>query len=115
MTAPLDNEKANHKRMNNLELLPLRREIDAIDDELVVLLNKRADLVVRLPEIKERASLPLIDDDREKEVLVRVARLAAGPFDHKAIMRIFSTIIRECRGVQRQRLAKDGTSQREST
>jgi isochorismate pyruvate lyase len=54
----------------------LRRQIDALDSELVALLAKRQRCVERVIEIKRAEQLPARIPERIEEVLTRVRRLA---------------------------------------
>ena len=58
-------------------LADLRREIDALDAELVSVLARRQRCVERVIEIKRVQDLPARLPDRIEEVLKRVSRLAA--------------------------------------
>ena len=74
-----------------------RSEIDAVDEELLRLVNRRAGLAIRIGELKSRAGLPLRNAEREGEVLTRACRLNAGPLDQTAVAKIFRRIVRESR------------------
>ena len=77
-----------------------RSEINAIDDELLRLLNKRAELAVKVGESKRVAGFALCDPAREQEVIERACSANQGPLDEKAIVELFGCIIRESRQVQ---------------
>lgn len=77
-----------------------RAEIDAIDRELLRLLNERALLAVKVGESKRVAGLSLCDRAREREVIERACRANPGPLDERAVARIFRHIIRESRLVE---------------
>jgi chorismate mutase len=77
-----------------------RAEIDAIDAELVRLLNRRAQLAVEVGKMKRAAGLSIFDPDREHDVLARACRTNVGPLDDQAIIRLFRRIIRESRRVE---------------
>ena len=64
-----------------------RAEIDAIDDELLTLLNRRARLAAEIGLVKKRERAPLCDPDREREVLARVCESSDGPLDEQAVKR----------------------------
>jgi len=96
--------------MSNPDMREQRARIDLIDKLIVTLLNKRAALIAQLPRMKHQAGLPMLDENREREVLVRVAKHNSGPFSQESIVRIFFTIIRECRNLQRPEFEKLGTS-----
>jgi chorismate mutase len=77
-----------------------RAEIDSIDNELLRLINRRARLAVRVGMIKQRAGLPLCDNDREREVLARAQHVNLGPLPDQAVTKIFRRIIYESRQIQ---------------
>ncbi len=67
-----------HKQSHKAEasLSDLRRQIDALDAELVSVLAKRQRCVERVIEIKRARELPARIPDRIDEVLARVRKLA---------------------------------------
>ena len=77
-----------------------RAEIDAIDRQLLRLLNLRAQLAVKVGESKRDAGLSLCDRAREREVIERACQENAGPLDEQAVARLFRCIIRESRLVE---------------
>src|SRR5438045_8798266 len=77
-----------------------RVEIDAIDQELLRLLNARARLACKVGVSKRSAGLSLCDRAREREVLARVCRVNRGPLEERAVVAIFRLIIRESRRMQ---------------
>ena len=79
-----------------------RAEIDAIDDELLRLLNKRAAIALRVGEVKQRNDTSLCDPRREFEVLTRLSQSNAGPLDEQGVTSIFQRIIDECLHVQQR-------------
>ena len=77
-----------------------RAEIDAIDDELLRLLNNRAAIALRVGEVKRRNDTSLCDHNREFEVLSRLRNQNSGPLDEQNVTSIFQRIIDECLQVQ---------------
>ena len=61
-----------------MDLKDYRKEIDAIDDELVRLFGKRMDVAARIADYKKEQGLPIFVPAREREKLVDVAQ-KAGP------------------------------------
>jgi chorismate mutase len=84
-----------------------RSEINAIDDELLRLLNMRAELAVKVGESKRVAGFALCDPAREQEVIERACRANQGPLDEKAIVELFGCIIRESRQVEARAMEQD--------
>jgi chorismate mutase len=79
----------------------LRREIDALDERLVALLNARAGCALAIGELKEALGLDVYQPDRERQVLEHVRRVNEGPLDGDAVARLFERIIDEARRLER--------------
>ena len=84
-----------------------RLEIDAIDSELLGLLNKRASLAVRVGQSKRLTGIELYDPTREQEVIERARRDNQGPLDEQAIVELFGCIIRESRRIEACAMERD--------
>ena len=81
-----------------MDLLELRNEIDRIDDELVPLLLKRMDISRQVAEYKVKRGIPVLNEQREQEVLDMVA---ADCGEQGEIMKtIFSAIMDSSRALQ---------------
>jgi prephenate dehydratase/chorismate mutase len=78
-----------------------RTEIDALDEHLLRLLNKRASLASKIGESKTAAGLSLCDHTREREVIERMCAANEGPLDDRAIVELFRAIIHESRRIQK--------------
>jgi chorismate mutase len=78
-----------------------RKRIDAIDQQLVKLLNERAQCAVEIGHIKRRLKLPAWQPQREAEILRNVVKSNHGPLDDAAIRRLFERIIDEARSLER--------------
>jgi len=72
-----------------------RREIDALNEQILELVNKRASCALEVGRIKRAAGLPLHVPERETAILNRIAALNQGPLTHEAVQRIFRQIIDE--------------------
>jgi len=85
----------------NDDLEGWRLRIDAIDDQLVRLINSRSACAVEIGRIKREAGLPVYAPEREAFVLDRVMRENPGPLDPLAVRRVFERIIDESRRLER--------------
>jgi chorismate mutase/prephenate dehydratase len=85
-----------------------RRQIDALDSELLRLLNQRAAIACEIASIKVASGLPAFDGAREKQVLAHVLETNAGPLDQQGVVAIFHSIIRETRRLGTQRMQEQG-------
>jgi len=81
-----------------------RRQIDALDTELLRLLNQRAAIACEIASIKVASGLPAFDGAREKQVLAHVLEKNTGPLDQESVVAIFHGIIRETRRLGTQRM-----------
>ncbi len=84
-------------------LARFRDEIDALDRELLELLNRRTHVVEQIGRVKEAVNLPIYEPKREGEVFRNVIENNPGPLDADAVQRIFERIIDEMRSLQRMR------------
>jgi chorismate mutase len=78
-----------------------RRKIDAIDDQLLQLLNERAGCALEVGAIKKELGLPVYSAEREMEILARVTASSRGPLEKEALLRLFERIIDESRRLER--------------
>ena len=79
----------------------LRRRIDEIDEQLVALLNARADCALAIGHEKKLAGLEVYQPEREAEVLDHVQAINGGPLDNGAVKRLFERVIDEARRIER--------------
>ena len=78
----------------------IRQEIDALDQELLTLLNRRQTLAQNIGRIKNREGKGTLDFQREEEVLAHLMHLNPGPLSPAALRNIFREIISAAREVQ---------------
>ena len=78
-----------------------RLRIDALDTQLMGLLNSRSACAVEIGRIKRELGLPVYSPEREAFILDRVARENPGPLDATAVRRVFERIIDESRRLER--------------
>ena len=91
-----------------LALARCREQIDAIDLELLDLLNRRTRVVEDIGRMKESLTLPIYEPKREDQVFRNVMEKNAGPLPADAVKRIFERIVDEMRTVQRVRMQEEG-------
>jgi chorismate mutase len=87
-----------------LTIEELRKRIDAIDEQLVRLLNDRVACAVEVGRLKHEAGLPIYQPEREAVVFNKVRESAAalaGPLSSEAVVRIFERVIDEARRAER--------------
>ncbi len=82
-------------------LAELRRQIDAVDREIVERLQRRAALAVQVGKEKG-ADTPIYVPERERQVLGHVAAAADdGPLDAAALKTIYGEVLSACRALEK--------------
>jgi chorismate mutase len=80
-----------------MDLSDWRKRIDALNLQLLELLNDRARCALAIAELKKQKMLPVYDPVREKQVFEAVLSGNKGPLSDEAVRRIFECIIAEHR------------------
>ena len=83
------------------DLADLRGGIDALDAEILALINRRAELAVAIGRRKDDSGAFVFSPEREDQVLTRLADLNPGPLDRTAVRAVFREIMSGSRAVQR--------------
>jgi chorismate mutase len=97
--------------MSREKLEDCRVRIDALDLELLELLNQRTRIVEDIGRIKQELGLPIYEPRREDDVYRNVASHNGGPLSEEALKRIFERIIDEMRSLQKMRRKQRGDSE----
>ena len=71
----------------------LRKQIDAVDDKIIRLLNQRAKLVLRIGKLKKDTSDEVYVPSREKKVIAHVRKANKGPLNDGSIIAIYREIM----------------------
>jgi len=90
--------------MTELPSLPgLRQAIDAVDDQVLDLLNRRAALAAEVGRLKVAATPEALfhAPAREREVLARLEAENAGPFPPAAVRTVFQEIMSACLSLEK--------------
>ncbi|MCE9573638.1 MAG: prephenate dehydratase [Deltaproteobacteria bacterium] len=82
------------------ELACLRVAIDAVDDQLLALLNRRASLAVQVADTKAATGRPFYVPTRERAIVDRLQAANTGPFPVSAIRPVFQEIISACLAIE---------------
>ena len=82
------------------ELLSLRAQIDALDRELLALLNRRAGLALQVGEIKKREGSVVFRPEREAQVIDSLKSANPGPLATASVAPIWREIMSACRSLE---------------
>lgn len=85
------------------KLHDLRQRIDAVDDELLTLINRRAELAKAVAEAKTGAGENgmYLRPEREAQILRRLTTANPGPMGDKTIVLLFRELMSACLALQR--------------
>jgi chorismate mutase len=83
-----------------MELSDWRKRIDALNLQLLELLNERAQCAQGIAEIKKQKMLPVLDGERERQVIETMLSRNTGPLSDDSVRRIFECIIAEHRRLE---------------
>ncbi|MEF7617231.1 prephenate dehydratase [Aquincola sp. MAHUQ-54] len=82
------------------ELLALRHQIDALDRDLLALLNRRASLAQAVGEIKKKEGSVVFRPEREAQVIDGLKQVNAGPLRSESVAPIWREIMSACRSLE---------------
>jgi len=82
------------------KLNKMREKISLLDQKLLILLNQRLHIALKIGKIKKEMGKKIYDPVREKEILVRLKRKNKGPLKEKDLKKIFTMIMKICRKSQ---------------
>ncbi|MFV0416309.1 MAG: chorismate mutase [Chthoniobacterales bacterium] len=75
------------------DIKQIRSQIDSVDDQLLVLLNRRLELARAIGEIKNREGLPIYAPEREEQLLRSLSARSEGPLSKRALRAIYREIM----------------------
>ena len=75
------------------QLTEFRNKIDDLDSIIAERLNERANIVLAIREIKNKAKLPLFDSQREQEILTRLSVANKGPLSGEDLKEIYRHVL----------------------
>ena len=84
----------------NPQLLALRERIDAVDREMLDLLNRRAALALEVGELKKQEGSVVFRPEREAQVIDGLKALNGGPLQAASVAPIWREIMSACRALE---------------
>ena len=85
-----------------LNLSHLRKQIDRLDDRMVLLINRRLRLAEKIGELKARNGEKVYNRRREQELLTRLSNQQSGLITHSELRSIYQWILRASRAHQKR-------------
>jgi chorismate mutase-like protein len=85
-----------------MEISDWRRKIDELDEQIVRLINQRAEAAQAIGKLKQKGSLPVYEPQREQIVFDHVRHANQGPLTDPEIVVIFERIVDVMRALQKR-------------
>ncbi len=89
-----------------MDIADWRKKIDEIDQQLVEMLNRRAQAAQEIGRLKRQAEMPIYEPDRERIVLAQVQEANRGPLQHRHLIQIYERIMDVMRNVQKEEIVE---------
>jgi chorismate mutase len=85
-----------------MEISDWRKKIDELDEQIVRLINQRAEAAQAIGELKRAVELPVYEPQREQAVFDHVRTVNPGPLDDAELLHVYERIIDVMRTLQRR-------------
>ena len=82
------------------KIIPLREKIDAIDKQLLALMNQRACYAQEIGHLKKEIQSPVFHPQREEQVIRDLMAVNPGPLNNQSIEPIWREIMSACRALE---------------
>ena len=88
-----------------MEISDWRTKIDALDLQIVELLNQRAEAARAIGKLKEATDMPVYEPNREQVIFDNVRSHNRGPLPDSELVYIYQSVVAVMRCLQRNELA----------
>lgn len=85
-----------------MDLKELRKEIDAVDRQIVELFEKRMEISERIAACKQEKGMQVRDEEREKEKIRQVQKLTHTDFNRQHIEELYTLLMSLSRKLQEE-------------
>ena len=85
-----------------MQIVTLQEKIDAMDEQIILLISQRAEAAATIGRLKRDAELPVYEPRREEEVFKNVRKLNPGPLGDADLLHVYERIIDVMRTLQRR-------------
>lgn len=82
------------------QVAAMRREFDALDQQIVQLLLQRFELSMAIGAYKKATQLPREDLARELEIMLRIRQQIEDPLIRKNVFAVYQAILAESKNIQ---------------
>jgi len=83
-----------------MDLDDWRSRINNLDNQILTLLNQRAEAALKIGDLKRKRDVPVYVPEREAEVVRRVVEANEGPLNSEMIRAVWREVLSACRAVE---------------
>jgi chorismate mutase len=83
-----------------MDIADWRRQIDELDQQLVLLINERAKCALAIGRLKRNSAMPVYEPDRERIIFENIGRNNHGPLSTIQLRQIFERLVDVMRQIQ---------------
>ena len=88
-----------------MDIETLRRKIDELDRQLVILISERAAAAQEIGRLKRATDLPVYEPNRARVIFQNIRSHTPGPLPDSELVHIYERIVDVMRALQRNELA----------
>ncbi|WP_263410854.1 chorismate mutase [Terriglobus tenax] len=85
-----------------MEIADWRKRIDELDEQIVKLINQRAEAAQNIGMLKAQQALPVYEPGREQKVFEHIRSCNPGPLPDAELQKIYERIIDVMRALQKK-------------
>ena len=98
-----------------MDIADWRRKIDELDQQLVRLINQRAECAIEIGRLKRNQDMPVYEPDRERVIFENIARNNGGPLSNMQLRQIFERLVDVMRQIQGEEMIVENANAAGST
>jgi chorismate mutase len=97
-----------------MDIADWREQIDELDQQLVKLINKRAECALEIGRLKRHSDMPVYEPGRERIIFENIARNNVGPLSTMQLRQIFERLVDVMRQIQRNEMAAEEAQEKKN-
>lgn len=87
-----------------MDIADWRGQIDELDRQLVLLINKRAECALAIGRLKRNSAMPVYEPDRERIIFENIGHNNGGPLSNMQLRQIYERLVDVMRQIQRDEM-----------
>lgn len=95
-----------------MDIADWRGQIDELDRQLVMLINKRAKCALAIGRLKRNSAMPVYEPDRERIIFENIGRNNNGPLTTIQLRQIFERLVDVMRQIQRDEMIAEANERK---